>query len=208
VTVLARDGTLHALLPPGVAVCTESDPTAAEPLFPSEQAAIRDAVASRQREFALGRTCARRALRRLGAEACPIGVGTMREPVWPEGIVGSITHCASFWAAAVARRAELRGLGIDVADNRPLEPAVRNLIAAGGDEAALMESADPDVAWDVVLFSVKEAVFKAWWPVHRWSPPTFASRSIEPTALSGPPFSLTAATASECCADASPWTAT
>lgn len=161
------DAALRGLLPPAVAIATETDPAAAEPLLGSEERAVRTASTLRRQEFALGRTCGRRALRQLGCGSVPIGVGDTREPLWPRGIVGSITHCGAFWAAAVARRAEVPGIGIDAAANRTLEPAVRELIVACAEEAALAERSTAAVAWDVVLFSVKETVFKAWWPAHR-----------------------------------------
>ena len=159
--------TLAALLGQDVAVATETNPAAAEPLFASEEAAVRDAVSARRTEFAVGRTCARRALGKPGAPGSPICVGEMREPLWPRGFVGSITHCGSFWAAAVARSSELSGLGIDAALNQPLEPAVRDLIVACDAEAALAGRTDFGVFWDIVLFSAKEAIFKTWWPARR-----------------------------------------
>jgi len=106
-------------------------------------------------------------MRELGVAVGPIAVGPMREPLWPGGVVGSITHCGSFWAATVARRSHIRGLGVDAAVNRPLEPHVRELIVSSDEEAAWAERSSADAAWDVVLFSAKEAVFKAWWPARR-----------------------------------------
>jgi 4'-phosphopantetheinyl transferase EntD len=161
------DGTLAALMPPEVAVASETDPSAAGPLFACEEAAVNHAIASRRTEFAVGRTCARRALAQLGAAPAAICVGSMREPLWPEGFVGSITHCRSFWAAAAARSSALSALGLDAAVNRSLAPKVRDRIVASDEEAALVRRADPEVCWDVVLFSAKEAVFKAWWPLRR-----------------------------------------
>ena len=161
------DGTLALLMPPEVAVASETDPSVAGPLFACEEAAVHHAIASRRTEFAVGRTCARRALAQLGAAPAPICVGTMREPLWPEGFVGSITHCRSFWAAAAARSSALSALGLDAAINRSLEPKIRERIAASDEEAVLVRRADPEVCWDAVLFCAKEAVFKAWWPLRR-----------------------------------------
>ena len=103
----------------------------------------------------------------LGAAVSPVCVGEMREPLWPRGFVGSITHCGSFWAAAVARSSELSGLGIDAALHRALEPAVRDLVVACDAEEAWARRTDFGVFCDVVLFSVKEAIFKTWWPARR-----------------------------------------
>src|SRR5215469_8800536 len=81
--------------------------------LPAEEASLGDAAARRRAEFATARDCARRALRRLGAPDGAILRGSKREPVWPRGIVGSITHCAGYRAAAVARAAEILTVGID-----------------------------------------------------------------------------------------------
>ena len=73
-----------------------------DPLLPAERAALGQVVDGRRRDFAAGRHCARRALARLVGSPEPILSGPDREPVWPQGIVGSITHCDGYRAAAVA----------------------------------------------------------------------------------------------------------
>jgi 4'-phosphopantetheinyl transferase EntD len=159
---------LGALMPPGVAVATARDPSAAGPIHPGERAALGPAGPARVIEFAVGRTCARRALHMLGLPAGEIGIGPVREPLWPHGVVGSITHCPGFWAAAVGSpRAGLRALGLDAALNQPLEPDVCRLIAATPGEIAWMEHSTADLRAPMLLFSIKEAVFKAWWPLRR-----------------------------------------
>ena len=105
-TIPAGACALARLLPEGVAYASLPVESQPDPLEAPERAAVAGAVASRQREFAGGRTCARRALLRLGHAAQPIPVGACRAPVWPHGVVGSITHCSSFAAAAVARAAD------------------------------------------------------------------------------------------------------
>ena len=51
------------------------------------------AVQKRKAEFLAGRYCARAALAQLdGSLAVNIGIGANREPLWPPGFVGSITH--------------------------------------------------------------------------------------------------------------------
>ena len=67
-----------------------------EPVFPGEEDLIANAVDSRRREFVTARRCAREALAKLGHAPGPIRVGPRREPQWPTGLVGSITHTAAF----------------------------------------------------------------------------------------------------------------
>jgi 4'-phosphopantetheinyl transferase EntD len=136
--------------------------------FPEEQAQLGNAVEGRVREFATTRSLARQALGRLGFSTGPILRGTGGEPLWPAGVVGSVTHCTGYRAAAVARRTHLRALGIDaeIDDSLPPEAAGSVLVAA---ELAWIESASDRRHWDRILFSAKESVYKAWFPLtHRW----------------------------------------
>src|SRR5438067_555135 len=78
-------------------------------------AALASAVHKRRVEFAAGRWCAREALRVCAADLAEsvIEIGAQREPCWPAGVVGSIAHTNGYAAAAVARSADVIGLGID-----------------------------------------------------------------------------------------------
>jgi 4'-phosphopantetheinyl transferase EntD len=141
-------------------------------LFPQEREHIAQAVAKRRVEFAAVRRCARRALRELGYPPVPILPGEQREPQWPEGVVGSMTHCAGYCAAAVARADEVAALGIDAEVHAPLPEGVLDLVSLAAERgrlAALAEGVPNAVHWDRVLFSAKESVYKAWFPLtRRW----------------------------------------
>jgi 4'-phosphopantetheinyl transferase EntD len=163
---------IERILPPPV-VAAESfgdDPDAA--LFPEEQAAVANAVESRRREFATGRACARAALARLGRSAAAVLRGPGGAPQWPEGTVGSITHCAGYRAAAVTSANDVLSLGIDAEPNEPLpDDGMLELIASPAECVRLRElaAATPGVSWDRLLFSAKESVYKTWFPLaRRW----------------------------------------
>ena len=136
-------------------------------LFAEEEVLVRRAVDKRRREFITGRACARAALEQLGLPAQAIPSDRDGAPRWPSGTVGSITHCEGYRACAVARKTELATIGIDAEPNGPLSPAVRRLIALPQEERWLDELTRviPQVSWGRLLFSMKEAVFKAWWPL-------------------------------------------
>jgi 4'-phosphopantetheinyl transferase EntD len=157
---------LAAILPPAVVAVerrTDDDPA---PLFPAEEAAVRGAVAKRRDEFATVRLCARDALRTLGMPAVPLLPGDGGAPGWPAGVVGSMTHCAGYRAAAVARRTDLAGVGIDAEPDEPLPDGVLDLVAAPTELAGLPVGGP---CWDRVLFCAKEALYKAWFPLTgRW----------------------------------------
>lgn len=135
-------------------------------LLPEERALVRQAVPKRIREFAGGRYCARQALQLLGISPRPILVGDCREPIWPPGIVGSITHCEGCCAAVVARSRDIASLGLDVEPSRPLPEGVLETIASPW-ELERLARLPQDTPWDRLLFSAKESFYKAWYPLHR-----------------------------------------
>jgi 4'-phosphopantetheinyl transferase EntD len=85
--------------------------------------ALRHAIQKRQREFLAGRWCAKQALQCLGAGSTDVAMAEDRAPIWPDGVVGSITHTGDFAAAAVAWAADIAALGID--SNRSSTPQRR-----------------------------------------------------------------------------------
>ena len=159
------------LLPSTVILVTARGTTVTDPLLPEESAVVRGAVEKRQREFALGRHCARDALRQLGAPAAPLLPGPHREPLWPSGVTGSITHCDGFGAAAVARTDRVRTIGIDAEPNLPLPDGIVDRVTLPEERSWLAVDGPrvPGTAWDRLIFSAKESVYKAWFPLaHRW----------------------------------------
>lgn len=152
------------------AVDTRSDAEEAV-LFPEEESALGRAVDKRRREFTTGRVCARAALVKLGLPAGPIPAGERGEPRWPAGVVGSITHCDGYRACAVARAAEVMMIGIDAEPHAPLPDGLLGDIARPEEISALgrLRRTHANVHWDRLLFSAKESIFKAWFPlVRRW----------------------------------------
>ena len=141
-------------------------------LFPSELAVVATASQRRRREFATARGCAHAALAGLGLPPAAILPDRRGAPIWPEGVVGSITHCSGYRAAAVAPAGQVAAVGLDAEPNRPLRTdGMLDVIAREQERARLAELAGqgPGVCWDKLLFSAKEAVYKAWFPLTgRW----------------------------------------
>jgi 4'-phosphopantetheinyl transferase EntD len=162
---------IASLLPPVVATAECRDDPAEAMLLPGEQEAIARAVVQRRREYTTVRHCARRAMAALGLPPAPIVPGPRREPVWPAGVVGSMTHCIGYRAAAVAKAADVVSVGIDAEEHAPL-PAdtVRIVVRADEqDHLAALTAAHPATHWGRVLFSAKESVYKTWFPLTgRW----------------------------------------
>src|ERR1035441_10080768 len=145
---------IDSILPEeAIAVETRED-SADGVLFPAERAAL-----------------AREAFSRLGVPSLPVTSGWGGEPQWPSGLVGSITHCEGYRACAVARSTDLASVGIDAEPNAPLPDGVLAEIARSEELPWLshLKHDVPGAHWDRVLFSAKESVYKAWYPLaKRW----------------------------------------
>ncbi|MBD9733810.1 4'-phosphopantetheinyl transferase superfamily protein [Streptomyces sp. H28] len=160
------------LLPPAVvAVESYGEEGADAPLYPQEAAYMARAVDKRRREFTAVRSCARRAMERLGVPAQPLVPGERGAPQWPSGLTGSMTHCAGYCAAALVRAGDLASVGIDAEVHGPLPEGVLSSVSLPQEAARIgrLVGERPEVHWDRLLFSAKEAVYKAWFPLTgRW----------------------------------------
>jgi enterobactin synthetase component D / holo-[acyl-carrier protein] synthase len=181
-------GLIERILPPEVATAEAFDDPPDAVLYPGEEELISRAVDKRRREFRTVRHCARQALRQLDVPPAPVLRGERGEPQWPPGVVGSMTHCAGYRAAAVAHNGGLRGLGIrglgiDAEPHAPLPAGVLDIITVDGEREHLSELAAVvgSTCWDRVLFCAKETVYKAWFPLtHSWLGFTDAAIMINP----------------------------
>ncbi len=173
-------GLLTGLLPAGVAVVDGLDGSFEGSRLVERGSSVRDAAfavefddlgaatAHRRQEFARARICAHAAVARLGHLPEPIPIGPRREPRWPAGLVGSITHCAGYRAAAVARAADVVAIGLDAEPDQPLPAGITRLAFTDADRAGSGPMARFR-NWDRVAFSARESVFKAWFAVTgRW----------------------------------------
>ena len=156
---------IHRILPRMVAVAESNADADPGQLLPEEAAIVSTAVMRRRRQFAASRACARRALVDLGVKPTKILSGPHREPIWPPGVVGSITHCEGYCAAAVSHGATIAGLGIDAEIHAPLPAGVAEKIAYGEEREWLRTRRYAATCWDRLLFSAKESVFKVWFPL-------------------------------------------
>ena len=193
---------LTAILPSAVVVAETRADLPDAVLFADEAAAIAAAVPKRRQEFARGRACAHRALQGLGRVPVGIPPGPRGEPRWPPGVVGSITHCAGYCAAAVAEAHAITTLGIDAEPHEALPVGVLGTIARV-EEQRMLQQLQRDasaIRWDRLLFSAKESVYKAWFPIaRRWLGFEQATLAIDPSAgtftarllVPGPPLGET-----------------
>jgi 4'-phosphopantetheinyl transferase EntD len=133
-----------------------------------EAARLAGAAPVRRREFAGGRLCARRALAALGIDDFALLSADDRLPVWPAGVLGSITHTEGYCAAVVARQGRVRGLGIDCESRLSVKPELwRKLMTPA--ELALLRSMPQSEARSTGtrIFCAKEAFYKCQYPLTR-----------------------------------------
>lgn len=155
------------LLPNTVSTCEAHGDLPVANLPAVEAAAVAAATPARQAEFATTRACAHAALTGLCHQPTPIPAGPTGAPIWPKGIVGSLTHTSGYRAAAVAHHSDITSLGIDAEPHRHLPAGVLDLITDPRERSDLhgLHEDEPTVAWDRLIFSCKETAYKAWWPL-------------------------------------------
>jgi 4'-phosphopantetheinyl transferase EntD len=135
---------------------------------PGEEALIARAVDKRRKEFVTARHCARTALAELGEPPVAIMVGDRRAPVWPRGVVGSLTHCAGYRGAVVAYALQVRSLGIDSEPHEQLPDGVLESVSLEP-ERDWLTTTPAGLHAGRLLFCAKETTYKAWFPLTgRW----------------------------------------
>ena len=173
--------------------------------LPAEEPLIARSVTKRRNEFITVRHCARVAMAQLGVPPSPILKGEKGEPHWPDGVVGSLTHCEGYRGAVVGRSIAVRSVGIDAEPHGVLPKGVLDAISLPVERTEI-SVLPAELRWDRILFCAKEATYKAWFPLtQRWlgfedahitftvgsdgTTGDFVSRIlIYPSALSGPPL--------------------
>ncbi|MEU0397698.1 4'-phosphopantetheinyl transferase superfamily protein [Streptomyces sp. NPDC006208] len=159
---------IEELLPEAVVVVEAYDHSTTDAqVYPEEAALVARSVDTRRREFAAVRSCARRAMTALGLPPQPVLPGEHGAPSWQAGLVGSMTHCEGYCAAALAHTVDMASLGIDAEPDGPLPDGVLPLVSLSAERNRLRRlAADaPGIHWDRLLFSAKESVYKVWSPL-------------------------------------------
>lgn len=154
---------LSGLYPPDVALTIATESMWQTPLRVEEETLIDGAVEKRQREFRAGRHAAHAALAKLNAPDTPLLRGEQREPLWPQGHLGSITHCRDLCLAVCARDRQLAGLGIDVEPLDPLPHGVDRYIHTESEMAFIADN--PEGHPERLIFSAKESLYKCYYPL-------------------------------------------
>jgi 4'-phosphopantetheinyl transferase EntD len=151
----------QTLLPPGVVAYETREFVQAQLLFDGERSAVANAVPKRVAEFAAGRICSRQALAELGHADFQLLRDSARRPLWPDGIVGSITHTDSYCGAAVARASVVSSIGIDAEEIARLDDSIFRAICTPAEQSRLADMAPSErQSAAALVFSAKEAFYK------------------------------------------------
>ena len=157
---------LEGMLPAQLSVAEGPLTATVEDLLPEERALVARAVVGRQAEFATGRVLARGLLEALGGARAPLLRDEDRVPLWPDGVVGSIAHTTGRCLVAVGASREVRGVGVDIEPDEPVQAGIERRVCVPRELEALSRIADPDLRGRRcrLIFSAKESVYKAFFP--------------------------------------------
>ena len=172
---------LAGLFPSSVVAAELIGPAPRALLTPSELKSISHCAEKRIQDFTRGRACAHRALSELGIRNFSLLAGERRDPLWPDGISGSITHTAGFAAAVAAPRSGIASVGIDCEIIESVDEELWSRICTPTEQARLMSMPVTERGRQAALiFAAKEAFYKCQFPVSRqWV--GFEDVDIEPT---------------------------
>ena len=170
--VAAMEDLLDELFDVGVRVASSPLVFRSEDLPAGERSLVERAVESRRREFSTGRFLARSLLKDLDVEVTELLRDEDRVPLWPDRVVGSISHCEELCVVAIAERTRFRGIGVDVEPDEAVKSGVERVVCRESEKAWLSAVTGNERGRRIkVIFSVKEAVYKAFYPELRtfWS---------------------------------------
>jgi 4'-phosphopantetheinyl transferase EntD len=163
----AMTAALHMMMPEHL-TCAVVAVSETLTIFDAENQLVQTAVPKRQNEFRAGRAAAHRALKSLGIPQQPILKAPDRSPVWPHGIIGSITHTAGIAAAMTGSTKHVAGIGLDIDGANPLKPDLYDYILTSQEQEN--RTATPTLSGTPrckITFVAKEALFKAIYPITR-----------------------------------------
>ena len=121
----------------------------------------------KQIEFVTGRAAAHVALKQIGlANAFPVLRGQKGEPLWPEGIVGSISHCYPWSVAVAIKGPNLFTVGVDLETTKRMKGTDITELVCSNTELDWVRGGNLQERL-TMIFSAKEAVYKAFYPLCR-----------------------------------------
>jgi len=130
-------------------------------LLPEELGALASSVVKVRRASGAARIVARELMLGLGKTQQALPKTTSGMPIWPDGIVGSLAHESKIAVAAIAKQRDYLSLGIDIEPAEALDPSLLDLVATAKERQKISD----EPCGGRLLFSIKEAVYKAVYPL-------------------------------------------
>ncbi len=159
---------LHQMLGPDIGIGVVNPKTPDATLLPEEEPAMTRAVAKRQLEFTAGRAATRQAMKGLGYPPVAVPMAVDRSPVWPDGLVGSITHSDDICITVLAYESSRHSIGIDIEAKTPLDPELEQIICVASEGSWLdAQPVERRAYLAKEVFCAKESIYKALYPLAR-----------------------------------------
>ena len=137
-----------------------------EVLTPNEKQAASRFSDKRLKDFSTGRHCARKALGNLGCENAEILIGDDKQPIWPPGYVGSISHSGKLAGAVVSHASKIKSVGLDIETIGKITPEMWELLYTDKEKELLSSFIGEKLAhYTTLLFSFKESFYKLQFPL-------------------------------------------
>jgi 4'-phosphopantetheinyl transferase EntD len=154
------NSTANTKLPFGLVLKTDTIMNCQGGLYADEKKLISSFSLGRKREFTAGRVLARRAFIDLGEEPCSILSDETGCPLWPESIVGSISHKGNNCCVLVGLRKKVASVGIDIELQEPLPQEMWSSFSTNEEVSQKNFTNYSDEHFANIIFSVKEAFYK------------------------------------------------
>ncbi|KAB8312254.1 4'-phosphopantetheinyl transferase superfamily protein [Erwinia endophytica] len=127
---------------------------------------LHKAVKKRRAEYLASRVCARFALSLMGIDNFVLSNDVTRAPVWPLGIIGSLSHTQHRVCLLLAQATCRKLLGVDCEQLISSNTAddIQKMIISEKEKAVLQRSGLPFTHALTIAFSIKESLYKAIFP--------------------------------------------
>lgn len=158
---------LRKTLPAGFGLAAAAITDRPASAYAAEELLIATAVDKRRSEFRTGRVLAREALAQIGCAPAPILARRERDPIWPAGFLGSISHSERLAVAVTAPASLIAGIGIDIEEDPKLDPDLNSIVCDAEEREQQPELAKLGIDHAKLCFVTKEAVYKATFPQQR-----------------------------------------
>lgn len=122
-------------------------------------------VVKRRAEFLAGRVLAKIAIRHFLAVDGNLPIGPSRQPLWPQGLVGSISHSRRHVVSIVSDNSTM-AIGVDVEEicSEELLASINDIVLSLQEQAFLKSFPENYCVLWTLAFSAKETLFKALFP--------------------------------------------